>query len=131
MTIKVLIADDQALVRGAFSVLVNSVRDLVVVGQAANGLEAVRLAQGASSRRGAHGHPHAGHRRIEATRTILGGPDGEGPRILILTTFDVDEYIYEALRPGAGGSSSKDTPAGTMSTPSGSLLPARRCWHRA
>jgi len=110
VTSSVLVVDDQALVRGAFTVLVNSAEDLVVVGEAADGAEAVRI---------------AGERRpdvvlmdvrmsemdgIEATRRIVSAAGGETTRVLILTTFDLDEYVYEALRAGASGFLLKDTP---------------------
>jgi DNA-binding NarL/FixJ family response regulator len=107
--IDVLIADDQALVRGAFTVLVNSASDLTVVGEAANGLEAVALARDR--------HPDVvlmdvrmpEMDGIEATRTILSA-EGYGPRVLILTTFELDDYVYDALRAGASGFLLKDTP---------------------
>ncbi|CAM5714393.1 Two-component system response regulator OS=Streptomyces glaucescens OX=1907 GN=SGLAU_09870 PE=4 SV=1 [Streptomyces glaucescens] len=63
MTIRVLLADDQALLRSAFRVLVDSEPDMEVVGQASDGAEAVRLAEGTAGRRGPHGHPDARHRR--------------------------------------------------------------------
>ena len=109
MTINVLVADDQALVRGAFTMLVNSADDLAVVGEASNGAEAVALAR--------KHHPDVilmdirmpDVDGIEATRQIL-ATDPDGTRILILTTFDLDEYVYEALRAGASGFLLKDTP---------------------
>jgi DNA-binding NarL/FixJ family response regulator len=110
MTSSVLVVDDQALVRGAFTVLVNSAEDLVVVGEAADGAEAVRIA--------AERRPDVvlmdvrmpEMDGIEATRRIVSGPGGEATRVLILTTFDLDEYVYEALRAGASGFLLKDTP---------------------
>lgn len=110
MTIGVLVVDDQALVRGAFTVLVNSAADLFVVGEAANGLEAVRLAQSE--------HPDVllmdirmpDLDGIEATRRIVSAAEGEATRVLILTTFDLDQYVYDALRAGASGFLLKDTP---------------------
>jgi DNA-binding NarL/FixJ family response regulator len=110
MTHSVLVVDDQALVRGAFTVLVSSAADLVVVGEAADGEEAVRLA--------AERRPDVvlmdvrmpGIDGIEATRRIVSSPGGEGTRVLILTTFDLDEYVYDALRAGASGFLLKDTP---------------------
>jgi DNA-binding NarL/FixJ family response regulator len=109
LTIRVLVADDQALVRGAFTVLVNSASDLSVVGEASNGAEAVRLA--------GKEHPDVvlmdirmpEMDGIEATRAIL-ATDCDSPHVLILTTFDLDEYVYEALRAGASGFLLKDTP---------------------
>ncbi|WP_194925465.1 response regulator [Catenulispora pinisilvae] len=110
MTVKVLVADDQALVRGSFSLLVDSAPDLTSVGQAATGAEAVELA--------ARQHPDVvlmdirmpGMDGIEATRRITAGPATPAIRVLILTTFDVDEYVFSALRAGASGFLLKDTP---------------------
>lgn len=110
MTTTVLIADDQALVRGAFSVLVNSAEDLTVVGEASTGKEAVDLA--------ASTHPDVilmdirmpDLDGIEATSQIIATQESGGTRVLILTTFDLDEYVYRALRAGASGFLLKDTP---------------------
>jgi DNA-binding NarL/FixJ family response regulator len=110
MTIGVLVVDDQALVRGAFKVLVDSEADLFVVGEAANGVEAVELARSE--------HPDVvlmdirmpDMDGIEATRQIASAPGGEATRVLILTTFELDEYVYDALRAGASGFLLKDTP---------------------
>ena len=103
---RVVVADDQALVRGAFTVLVDSAPDLSVVGEAADGAEAVEV---------------VGRTRpdvvlmdirmpvmdgLAATREIL-ARDG-GVRVLVLTTFDLDSYVYEALRSGASGFLLKD-----------------------
>ena len=108
--IRVLIADDQALLRGSFRLLVDSTRDLTTVGEAGTGVEAVALT--------------AEHRPdvvlmdvrmpemngIEATRRICAAPATAGTRVVILTTFDLDEYVYGALRAGASGFLLKDTP---------------------
>jgi DNA-binding NarL/FixJ family response regulator len=110
MTSSVLVVDDQALVRGAFTVLVNSAEDLVVVGEAADGAEAVRIA--------AERRPDVvlmdvrmpKMDGIEATRRIVSTVGAGATRVLILTTFDLDEYVYEALRAGASGFLLKDTP---------------------
>ena len=110
MTVKVLVADDQALVRGSFSLLVDSAPDLTSVGQAATGAEAVELA--------ARQHPDVvlmdirmpGMDGIEATRRITAGPATSAIRVLILSTFDIDEYVFSALRAGASGFLLKDTP---------------------
>ncbi len=109
-TIRVLIADDQALVRAGFRMVVESRPDLAVVGEAADGAEAVALA--------AETRPDVVLMDIrmplidgiEATRRIT-SLEGEPPtRILILTTFDLDEYVYDALRAGAAGFLLKDVP---------------------
>ncbi|HEY1826151.1 MAG TPA: response regulator transcription factor [Acidimicrobiales bacterium] len=105
----VLVVDDQTLVRAGFCFLVDSSPDLEVVGEAADGRDAVAIAR--------HTHPdvvlmdvrmpHLDG--IEATRQILGDPEAGHTRVLILTTFDLDEYVYAALRAGASGFLLKDT----------------------
>jgi len=108
--IRVVVADDQALVRGGFRVLVDSAPDLEVVGEASDGTEAVALARKQQPdvvlmdiRM-----PHLDG--LEATRLICGSEQTQGVKVLILTTFDLDEYVYEALRAGAGGFMLKDAP---------------------
>jgi DNA-binding NarL/FixJ family response regulator len=108
--IRVLVADDQALVRAGFCFLVDASSDLEVVGEAADGQEAVALA------RSTHPDvvmmdirmPHMDG--IEATRQILDDPDAGETRVLILTTFSLDDYVYGALRAGASGFLLKDAP---------------------
>jgi len=110
VTISVLIADDQALVRAGFRMVLDAEDDIVVVGEAANGEQAV----------------HSAHRLrpdvvlmdirmpeldgIAATARIAAARDGEHARVLILTTFDLDEYVYDALGAGASGFLLKDSP---------------------
>ena len=109
MTITVVVADDQGMVRSGFSVLLNAQPDIEVIGEAVNGREAVT---------------HATKLRpdvilmdvrmpvldgLEATRQITGMPDP--PKVLVLTTFDLDDYVYEALRSGASGFLLKDASA--------------------
>jgi DNA-binding NarL/FixJ family response regulator len=108
MTIRVLVADDQAMVRAGFRMLLSNEEDIEVVAEASNGLEAVDKA--------ARYEPTVVLMDIrmpeldglEATRRILAFDDP--PRILVLTTFDLDEYVYEALRAGASGFVLKDDP---------------------
>ena len=108
MTIRVLVADDQSMVRAGFRMLLSREQDIEVVAEASNGLEAVEKA--------ARFRPTVVLMDIrmpeldglEATRRILA--DADGARILILTTFDLDEYVYEALRAGASGFVLKDDP---------------------
>ncbi len=109
MTIRVVVADDQGMVRSGFSVLLNAQPDIDVVGEAVNGREAIA---------------HAADLRpdvilmdvrmpvldgLQATREITRMPDA--PKVLVLTTFDLDDYVYEALRSGASGFLLKDASA--------------------
>jgi DNA-binding NarL/FixJ family response regulator len=110
--IRALVADDQEVVREGFAALLDTQPDIEVVARAADGAEAVRLS--------------VEHRPdvvlmdvrmplldgIEATRQIAAAD--EGPRILILTTFDLDDYVYDALQAGASGFLLKDVPAETL-----------------
>jgi DNA-binding NarL/FixJ family response regulator len=105
--IRVLIADDQALVRAGFRVLVDSASDLTVVGEAADGVEAVRLALETKAEVVLMDIRMPGMDGLAATRE-LAAVEG-GPRVIILTTFDIDEYVFEALRAGASGFLLKDT----------------------
>jgi DNA-binding NarL/FixJ family response regulator len=108
MSIRVLVADDQSMVRAGFRMLLSGEDDIEVVAEASNGLEAVAQA--------ARFHPTVVLMDIrmpqldglEAARRILAANDDA--RILILTTFDLDEYVYEALRSGASGFVLKDDP---------------------
>jgi DNA-binding NarL/FixJ family response regulator len=110
MSIRVVVADDQVLVRAGFRLLVDTAADLEVVGEAADGTRAVEL---------------AGRERpdvvlmdirmprmdgLEATRQISADERLASVRVLMLTTFDLDEYVYQALRAGASGFLLKDTP---------------------
>jgi DNA-binding NarL/FixJ family response regulator len=110
-----LIVDDQAMVREGFGAILNAQVDMNVVGQASNGAEAIALYE--------EQHPDVILMDVrmpvmdglEATRRILGGVEGESSvRVLILTTFDLDEYVYEALRSGASGFLLKDAPAAEL-----------------
>ena len=107
--IRVLVADDQALVRRGFTALLDSAADIDVVGEAENGAEAVALAATARPDVILMDVRMPNLDGLEATRRLLRGEE-QGPRVLILTTFDLDEYVYEALRAGASGFLLKDTP---------------------
>ncbi|MFC7266815.1 response regulator [Streptomyces lutosisoli] len=109
MTIRVLLADDQTLVRAAFAMLVESARDMEVVGQAATGREAVELARSAGADLVVMDIRMPDLDGIEATRLIAADQNLAGVRVLVLTTYDTDEYIAEALRAGASGFLVKDT----------------------
>jgi DNA-binding NarL/FixJ family response regulator len=107
--IRVLIADDQALVRGSFRVLVDTAPGLCVVGEAGTGIEAVELTrcQGPDVVLMDVRMPEMDG--IEATKRICASPDTSQARVLVLTTFDLDAYVYGALRAGASGFLLKDT----------------------
>ena len=126
MTIRVVVADDQGMVRSGFSILLNAQPDIEVVGEAVNGQEAIA--------RVAELRPDVILMDVrmpvldglQATRQITAA-DG-APRVLVLTTFDLDDYVYEALRAGASGFLLKDASAGSSPRRSGSSRPVTRCW---
>jgi DNA-binding NarL/FixJ family response regulator len=106
--IRVLLADDQALVRAGFRMILGAEDGIEVVGEAGNGAEAVALARDLVPAVVLMDVRMPVLDGIEATRRIVAG--GDSPRVLVLTTFDVDEYVYEALRAGASGFLLKDAP---------------------
>jgi DNA-binding NarL/FixJ family response regulator len=108
--IRVVVVDDQALVRAGFRVLVDSAPDLAVVGEAADGVEAVRVVRDTQPRVVLMDIRMPAMDGIEATRQIVAAQEGSQTRVLILTTFELDEYVYNALRAGASGFLLKDTP---------------------
>ncbi|MEU3308475.1 response regulator transcription factor [Nocardiopsis sp. NPDC006832] len=107
--IRVLLADDQALVRAGFRALLDSADDIEVVAEAADGEEAVRLALTERPDVILMDIRMPGMDGLAATERILGEPALSETRVVILTTFDLDEYIFDALRAGAGGFLVKDT----------------------
>jgi len=107
--ITVLLADDQALVRAGFRALLNAEPDIRVVGEAADGLEAVKLAQQHRPDVVLMDIRMPGVDGLEATRRIAADPALTETRVVILTTFELDEYVFEALRSGASGFLVKDT----------------------
>ncbi|WP_329291173.1 response regulator transcription factor [Streptomyces pseudovenezuelae] len=109
MTIRVLLADDQTLVRAAFAMLVESARDMEVVGEAASGREAVGAAREVRPDLVVMDIRMPDLDGIEATRLIAADEELAGVRVLVLTTYDTDENIVEALRAGASGFLVKDT----------------------
>jgi DNA-binding NarL/FixJ family response regulator len=109
MTVKVLIADDQALVRGGLRKIIDSEPDMRVVGEAGDGVDAVEAAARVKPDVALMDIRMPRLDGIEATRRIVARA-GEGVRVLILTTFGLDEYVYEALRAGASGFMLKDSP---------------------
>ena len=111
MSIRVAIADDHALVRVGFSALIESEPGLEVAGEAADGLAAVELARQANPDVVLMDIRMPGMDGVTATREITGlEPAGRPIRVLVLTTFDLDEYVYAALRAGASGFLLKETP---------------------
>jgi DNA-binding NarL/FixJ family response regulator len=107
--IKVFIADDQAMVREGFGALLGAQPDIVVVGDAADGAAAVTKARALAPDVVLMDVRMPVMDGLEATRRLAGGP-----RILILTTFDLDDYVFEALRAGASGFLLKDAPAADL-----------------
>ena len=108
--IRVLIADDQVLLRGSLRLLVDSASDLTAIGEAGTGAEAVELAKAEKPDVILMDIRMPGMDGIEATRQITAATDTAGTRVLVLTTFNLDEYVFAALRAGASGFLLKDTP---------------------
>jgi DNA-binding NarL/FixJ family response regulator len=111
VSVRVLLVDDQALIRAGFRMILDAEEDMEVVGECADGTQAVD-----STRRLKPDVVLMDIRMpemdgIEATRLIAGADGDAGPRVLMLTTFDLDEYVYDALRAGASGFLLKDVPA--------------------
>ena len=109
MTISVAVADDQALVRVGFCGIVAATQGLAVVGEAANGAEAVTVARSAKPDVLLMDVRMPVLNGIEATGQITSSPESSRVRVIILTTFDLDEYVFGALRAGASGFLLKDT----------------------
>jgi DNA-binding NarL/FixJ family response regulator len=107
--IRVVLADDQALVRAGFRALLDAQDDIAVVGEANDGAHAVRLAVQERPDVVLMDVRMPGMDGLEATRRIVADPRCADVRILILTTFELDEYVFEALRSGASGFLVKDT----------------------
>jgi DNA-binding NarL/FixJ family response regulator len=107
--IRVLLADDQTLVRAAFAMLVGSADDMEVVGQAGTGRQAVELARSARADLVVMDVRMPDLDGIEATRLIAADEGLAGVKVLVLTTYDTDDHILEALRAGASGFLVKDT----------------------
>ena len=109
MTISVAVADDQALVRVGFCGIIAATQGFSVVGEAANGAEAVTVAREAKPDVVLMDVRMPVLDGIEATRQITASPESADVRVIILTTFDLDEYVFAALRAGASGFLLKDT----------------------
>jgi DNA-binding NarL/FixJ family response regulator len=110
MSIRILIVDDQSLVRAGFRMILDAEPGIEVVAEASNGLEGVLAARETKPDVVLMDIRMPEVDGLEATRRLLDGADDGTPKVLILTTFDLDEYVYEALRAGASGFMLKDTP---------------------
>ena len=110
MTIQVLIADDQAMVRAGLSLILRPYEDIEIVGEASDGQEALEAARRLRPDVVLMDVRMPRMDGIEATRRLLGAGVSHRPKVLVLTTFDLDEYVYDALRAGAGGFLLKDEP---------------------
>ncbi|MGH3397202.1 MAG: response regulator [Streptosporangiaceae bacterium] len=108
--IRVLVVDDQELVRAGFCVILEAAEGIQVAGEAANGAQAVARAAALGPDVVLMDVRMPEMDGLEATRLITGGERDAGPRVVMLTTFDLDDYVYEALRAGASGFLLKDAP---------------------
>jgi len=109
VTIGVILADDERLVRAGFRMILSAEPDITIVAEANDGREAVSAAREASADVVLMDIRMPNMDGLEATRQILGSSD-DPPRVIVLTTFDLDEYVYDALRAGASGFLLKDAP---------------------
>jgi DNA-binding NarL/FixJ family response regulator len=114
MSIRVLLVDDETLVRSGFRLILEAESDLEVVGEAANGVEAVEAATRLDPDVILMDVQMPVKNGLTATREIAGLGRTESSRVIILTTFDLDEYVYEALRAGASGFLLKRAPAADL-----------------
>ncbi len=135
MTIRVLVADDQPLIRAGLVSLCNAAPGLTIVGDAADGEQAIALAGSTAPDVILMDIRMPGVDGIVATRRILAGAPDPAPRVIVLTTFDLDEYVYAALAAGAAGFLLKDAPPariiGAIQTiAAGDILLAPQITHR-
>jgi DNA-binding NarL/FixJ family response regulator len=114
VTIRVVVADDQEVVRSGFAALLDTQPDITVVGSAANGAEAVTTCRDQNPDVVLMDVRMPVMDGIEATRTLNSADNQSGPRVLILTTFDLDEHVYDALSAGASGFLLKDVTAESL-----------------
>ncbi|WP_215447739.1 MULTISPECIES: response regulator transcription factor [unclassified Streptomyces] len=112
MSLRVLVVDDQGIVRAGFAAVIDAEEDMTVVGEAADGAEAVRLAEELAPDVVVMDVRMPQLDGIAATRIITGRDDA--PRVLVLTTFDLDAYVFDALRAGASGFLLKDVHAAEL-----------------
>jgi DNA-binding NarL/FixJ family response regulator len=111
MSIRTVVVDDQELVRTGFRMILDAEPDVEVVGEAGDGLDAIDVARHADADVVLMDIRMPRMDGLEATRRLTHGEGPAGVKVVILTTFDLDEYVYEALRAGASGFLLKDTPA--------------------
>jgi DNA-binding NarL/FixJ family response regulator len=111
MSVRVLLVDDQALIRAGFRMILEAEEDLEVVGECGDGTQAIDSVKRFSPDVVLMDIRMPEMDGIEATRRIVGGDGQTGVKVLMLTTFDLDEYVYDALRAGASGFLLKDVPA--------------------
>jgi DNA-binding NarL/FixJ family response regulator len=111
MSVRVLIADDQALVRAGFKMILEAEPEIQVIGEAEDGVEAVEMIKRLKPDVALMDIRMPRLNGLEATRQIVNGGGDSPTRVLMLTTFDLNEYVYEALRAGASGFLLKDVPA--------------------
>src|SRR3954463_6496220 len=111
MSVRVVIADDQALVRAGFKMILEAEPEIEVVGEAEDGVEAVELIKRLKPDVALMDIRMPRLNGLEATRQITNGAGEVPTRVLVLTTFDLNEYVYEALRAGASGFLLKDVPS--------------------
>jgi DNA-binding NarL/FixJ family response regulator len=111
MSIRVLLVDDQALIRAGFRMILEAEEDLTVVGECADGTQAIDSVKRFFPDVVLMDIRMPEMDGIEATRRIVGGDGETAVKVLMLTTFDLDEYVYDALRAGASGFLLKDVPA--------------------
>lgn len=131
MAIRVLLVDDQPLLRTGFRMILEAEQDLAVVGEAGDGLQALDQVRALQPDVVLMDIRMPRMDGVEATRQIT-GPGRDGPaKVLVLTTFDLDEYVVEALRAGASGFLLKDAPANELVQAIRVVAGARRCSRRA
>ncbi|MGC5034291.1 MULTISPECIES: response regulator transcription factor [unclassified Streptomyces] len=114
MTVRVLLADDQALLRATFRILIDSCADMEVVAEASDGKEAVELARAHRPDIVLMDIRMPGTDGLTATSTLCADPELSATRVLILTTFETEDYVAQALRAGASGFLGKDVTADTL-----------------
>lgn len=126
MTVRVLIADDQHLVRTGLKVILDSEPDIEVIAEASNGREAVSIARELRPDVAIMDIRMPDLDGIEATRRITAQSHEPRTRVLMLTTFDLDEYVFDALRAGASGFLLKDVPAHQLADSVRMIAPGTR-----